>query len=221
MSLYSPVPFDHTYILYDPNDIVSTACVQLSLLPVYIMVFYTSWFLITRESEPVIVVGGHLTSEILNKIVKKIFKQPRPAFHRNFGLASSSLLYGMPSAHSQFMGFFAAYYVLIALFKVPLSRRERISVIVILPCLALGVAFSRVYLMYHTVEQVAIGVALGTTFGSFYFVVTSILREVGFVDWAIQWPIVRLFYIKDLYYHCYQSYAEEHRDYMAKRKRLA
>lgn len=208
-SIESSIPFDLTYILYDPNDVISTICVQFSLLPIYIMVFYTSWFLITREIEPVIIVGGHLIGEVTNKIVKHIVKQPRPDFHKDFGSGSYGLSYGMPSAHSQFMGFFAAYYICTILMKVPLRRWQKAIGVVALGTAALGVAFSRVYLLYHTSEQVFVGVVLGAVLGTGFFVVASLARDIGLVDWVLSWRVVRLFWVKDSYYHSYQSFEEE------------
>ena len=49
--------------------------------------------LITREIEPVIIVGGHLINELINKIIKVSIKSPRPDFHKNFGRDGGS--YGM------------------------------------------------------------------------------------------------------------------------------
>lgn len=210
---YAPVPFDHTYIVYDPSDWVSTVCVQLSLLPIYIMVFYTSWFLITREIEPVIVVGGHLIGELINKIVKHIVKQPRPDFHKDFGTSSYGLTYGMPSAHSQFMGFFAAYFMCSVWYRVPLRKSPRIFTNLVLCTAALLVAFSRVYLLYHSVQQVLVGLMIGATIGMFFYAVVSVARDVGLVDWVLLWRIIRVFYVKDSYYHCYQTFAQEYHQY--------
>lgn len=216
---YDPIPFDNTYILYDPNDIVSMICVHLTLFPIYTMVFYTAWFLITREIEPVIVVGGHLASEVLNKIVKLIVKQPRPDFHKDFGIGSYGLSYGMPSAHSQFMGFFAAYYICMLIFKLNhLNTFKKGLGAFILSSLTILVACSRVYLLYHTIPQVVAGVVLGIVIGLSYFVATSILRDIGLVDWVLLWPIVKFFYVKDSYYHCYQTYKDEYTSY-TRRKR--
>ncbi|KAK6464776.1 hypothetical protein DFJ63DRAFT_93559 [Scheffersomyces coipomensis] len=212
---YDPIPFDHTYVLYDPNDIISYISVHLSLLPIYVMVFYTAWFLITREIEPVIVVGGHLIGEILNKIVKRIMKQPRPEFHKDFASGSYSLTYGMPSAHSQFMGFFTAYFICIILFKIKhLSKFQKGVGAVVLFVGCLLVPFSRVYLLYHTIPQVIVGVTLGSTLGLFYFIATSMARDIGLVDWVLNWPIVHYFYVKDSYFHCYQSFEDEYNTYV-------
>lgn len=207
---YNPIPFDHTYILYDPNDILSIICVHFSLLPIYIMVFYTSWFLITREIEPVIIVGGHLANELANKIVKIILKQPRPDFHKAFGETSYSLSFGMPSAHSQFIGFFAAYFISTIIYQVPTLKNYQKGIGCIMLALALVcVSASRTYLLYHTIEQVLVGCLLGYVLGMAYFIVAAIVREIGLVDWILNVGIVRYFYIKDSYYWCYQTFEDE------------
>lgn len=208
---YNPIPFDHTYILYDPNDLISMASVHMSLLPIYIMVFYTAWFLITREIEPVVIVGGHLIGEVANKVIKKLIKQPRPDFHKDFGSGSYSLSFGMPSAHSQFMGLFGAYFVCIFLFRMcHLTRLQRWFGCFVLVVSSTAVAFSRVYLLYHTTQQVAVGIMFGTFLGIFYFILTSIARDIGLVDWVLNWPIVKYFYVKDSYFHCYQTFEDEY-----------
>lgn len=216
---YNPVPFDHTYILYDPNDIISMACVHMSLLPIYIMVFYTAWFLITREIEPVVLVGGHLIGEVVNKVIKKLIKHPRPDFHKDFGSGSYSLTFGMPSAHSQFMGLFGAYFVCIFLFRMShLSHLQRSFGCLTLVVSSTAVAFSRVYLLYHSVQQVIVGILLGIFLGIFYFVATSVARDIGLVDWVLNWPIVKYFYVKDSYFHCYSTFEEEYTTHLKMRK---
>ncbi|RCK60527.1 Dolichyldiphosphatase [Candida viswanathii] len=214
-TVYNPIPFDHTYLLYDPNDIISLVCVHFSLLPIYIMVYYTSWFLITREIEPVIIVGGHLANEVINKVVKMLVKSPRPAFHAGFGTNSKyGLSYGFPSAHSQFMGFFVGYYTCIILFKIPKMPARHKRIVCVMAVLSmLGVAFSRVYLLYHSCVQVIAGLIVGVTFGVAYFEVTSMIRDLGVVEWVLNWPIVRFFYVKDTYFYNYQTFAQEYQSY--------
>ncbi|KAM9904144.1 hypothetical protein OXX69_007669 [Metschnikowia pulcherrima] len=208
---YNPVPFYHTYILYDPNDVVSTACVQFSLFPIYVMVFYTSWFLVTREIQPVITVGGHLTNEVINSIIKHMVKQPRPEFHKNFGEGALGLGHGMPSAHSQFMGFFASFFLCVVMLQTPGTRVHKAGMAAFLIVTSAGVAFSRVYLQYHTAPQVVVGVAVGVLWGLVYFIILSLARDVGLVDWVLSWRIVRYFSVKDSYYLCYRSFEEEAR----------
>lgn len=203
------VPFYQTYILYNPHDIISILCVQLSLFPVYMMVFYTSWFLVTREIQPVITVAGHLVSEVVNKIIKHSVKQPRPSLHQLFG-EGTHLTYGMPSAHSQFMGFFAAYFICIVLLQIPIKRVWKLSMTAFLLLSAAGVAFSRVYLEYHTTPQVIVGLTLGLVLGLAFFVILTVAREFGIVQWVLRWPVVHAFSIKDSYYHAYKLFEQEY-----------
>lgn len=221
MSVYLPIPFDVTYILYDPSDTISLISVQFSLLPIYIMVFYFSWFIITREIEPVIVVAGHLVGEVANKVAKSLLKLPRPDFHKDFGAGSYGSSYGMPSAHSQFMGFFAAYFILIIINKVPtLERKTRLVASISLAVCSCLVAFSRVYLYYHTIPQVLVGLMIGVVLGLLLFGFSSLMRDIAVVDWVLTWPIVNFFHIKDSYYHSYQSFKQE-KDACEARRALA
>ncbi|CCH45627.1 Dolichyldiphosphatase [Wickerhamomyces ciferrii] len=208
---YNPVPFDDTYVLYDPQDPISTISVYFSLLPIGILIFYLSWFIVTREIEPVIIAGGQVVNDIINNIVKNIIKEERPlaidGFQSN-GLRSG---YGMPSAHSQFMGFFAIFFTL----KIWLNWKDLTCIRKILGTLGvyiLGslVAFSRVYLYYHSYKQVAVGVLLGTAIGAPYFLVTSIARSLGLIDWIISWKIVNLFWVKDSTFHSPLTLKEEY-----------
>lgn len=212
------VPFYHTYILYDPKDIISVACVQFSLFPIYVMVFYTSWFLVTREIQPVITVAGHLVGEVLNKVMKHLLKLPRPEFHKNFG-GRRSLSYGMPSAHSQFMGFFATYFICVVLLQVPMARYKKAIACLALPAASICVAFSRVYLSYHTAPQVVVGLCIGVVSGLVYFVALSLARDIGLVDWVLRWKVVNYFSVKDSYFHCYKLFREEYLEVEASKTR--
>lgn len=64
--------------------------------------------------------------------------------------------------------------------------------------LAIVVAGSRVYLHYHTTKQVLAGGAAGTGFAVFWFGVTEWLRRAGWVEWALEWGIVRSARVRDL-----------------------
>lgn len=61
-----------------------------------------------------------------------------------------------------------------------------------------GVAFSRVYLLYHSCVQVIAGLIVGVTFGIAYFEITSMIRDLGIVEWVLNWPIVKFFMLKIL-----------------------
>ncbi|CAI4494140.1 CIC_collapsed_G0020790.mRNA.1.CDS.1 [Saccharomyces cerevisiae] len=104
------IPFDDTYILYDSHDFLSFLSAYFSLMPILVLAFYLSWFIITRELEACIVAFGQLMNEIFNNVIKNIIKQPRPvSFGASFQNDTIRSGYGMPSAHSQFMGFCFTY----------------------------------------------------------------------------------------------------------------
>jgi dolichyldiphosphatase len=115
--------------------------------------------------------------------------------------------YGMPSSHSQFVAFFA---VSLSLFLIlrhvptsttsysPTTLAERVLLSVV-ACLGAGaVAASRVYLNYHTPKQVWVGVGAGVIFAAVWFSFTTYLRHFGWLDYALDTPIMRHFRFRDL-----------------------
>lgn len=58
--------------------------------------------------------------------------------------------------------------------------------------------YSRVYLHYHSTKQVMAGTAAGTAFAVFWFAVTEYARRSGWVEWFLQWDIVRAARARDL-----------------------
>lgn len=195
---YNPIPFDDTYVLYDPSSRLSFACAGLSLLPIGILVFYLSWFIVTREVEPCIMAAGQVVNDVLNNLVKNYVKQPRPVqfvgFQEN-GLRSG---YGMPSAHSQFMGFFATY-LLLRLWlqwRGVCALKKSIASLIIL-VVSISVVFARVYLNYHNVEQVLVGSSIGCSLGATFFFLGTLARVMGVVDWALELYPAKVLHIKD------------------------
>lgn len=193
------IPFDDTYILYDSQDPLSFLSAYFSLIPIAVLIFQLSWFITTREFEACIMAAGQVANEIFNNIVKAIVKQPRPmSFGESFQNATMRSGYGMPSAHSQFMGFFCMYTSLrYCLRWKGLTRRKRLLGIMVVTTLATCVCFSRVYLQYHTPGQVLVGFAVGLCTGSTYFLVVGLLRELKVIDWVLTWRIAQWLYVKD------------------------
>ncbi|KAK5658499.1 hypothetical protein OQA88_1891 [Cercophora sp. LCS_1] len=60
------------------------------------------------------------------------------------------------------------------------------------------VAWSRIYLGYHTPTQVFAGCTAGTLCGVGWFAVTWVVRETGLLRWALQVPVARWFRLRDL-----------------------
>ncbi|KAL1837321.1 hypothetical protein VTJ49DRAFT_3992 [Mycothermus thermophilus] len=63
---------------------------------------------------------------------------------------------------------------------------------------AAAVAWSRVYLGYHTVRQVVAGSAAGAGCAAAWFAVTYLMRETGALAWALELPVARWFRVRDL-----------------------
>lgn len=63
---------------------------------------------------------------------------------------------------------------------------------------AAGVAVSRIYLNYHTPRQVLAGCGAGIVCACGWFVLTSLLRRWGVVEWIIDMTVARLLRIRDL-----------------------
>ncbi|QLG70914.1 hypothetical protein HG535_0A08600 [Zygotorulaspora mrakii] len=220
-STFNPnlIPFDDTYILYDSTDLLSFISAYFSLIPIAILVFQLSWFITTREFEACIMAAGQVSNEILNNLIKIVVKQPRPtSFGDSFQNGTVRSGYGMPSAHSQFMGFFCMYTGLrYCLRWKGLTACKRVAGLITVTALAACVCFSRVYLRYHTVDQVLVGFSAGLCSGSSYFLVVAILRELKIIDWVLTWRLARVLYVKD---SCNQAPITLKEEYEAYRLRL-
>lgn len=126
--------------------------------------------------------------------------------------------YGMPSSHAQFMAFFSIYFTLFLLLrhhppmrnanrsstasssKFPLISARTQYVLVSIASLlqALLVAFSRIYLNYHTPRQVLAGCLAGATSALAWFLLTSVVRHVGLLDMSLDLKPCRLLRLRDL-----------------------
>lgn len=91
--------------------------------------------------------------------------------------------------------------------------------VVFLLLLALAVSFSRVYLFYHTDLQVLVGSAVGIVFAAGWISIVFLLRKFGIVDWVLDWPIIKWFYIKDTSLSSYSFIQDEYYRWRKDRKR--
>jgi len=181
-SVWKPVSL--TYVTYPDGDVVGKLLAWGSLLPIFIIVSFITLILFRREVHTIIFFLGILLNEALNMALKRYFKEPRPCRP-----GDESLLYtkhGMPSSHAQFMSFFALYLTFFA--YVRLKPHESENFIVRKHVIAFSavssaafVAISRIYLHYHTLEQVAAGLIVGGVAGMcwFFIAVTFLLPYAG------------------------------------------
>ncbi|KAK7954524.1 hypothetical protein PG996_015331 [Apiospora saccharicola] len=193
-----------THVHYDPSDPISYLCAWLALVPQGLCVAYATLVWSTREAEVALMFAGQLLCEALNFALKRLIKEERPRRMNGKG-------YGMPSSHAQFVAYFA---VSLALFLVvrhrpaggssrrrnhtPMSLPERVAWSLCGLGMAAAVAWSRIYLNYHTEKQVLVGSGAGAASAVVWFVITSILRQSGWLAWALDLPPARFLRARDL-----------------------
>ncbi|KAJ5362453.1 hypothetical protein N7541_003297 [Penicillium brevicompactum] len=189
-----------THVHYNPDDQLSFASAWLALIPQALCVSYATLIWSTREVEVILMFVGQMACEGLNFILKRVIKEERPK--EMFGKG-----YGMPSSHAQFMTFFSVYLTFFLLFrhsKASASSYPNVAVllrflVMFALCLgAAGVAASRIYLNYHTPKQVLAGCAAGFTCACGWFLITSLLRRTGWIEWGLELTVSRLMRVRDL-----------------------
>ena len=154
------IPLENTYVRFEKGDIIGEVLAYITLSPVFVMVMYTTLVILRRDYSTFYALGGQLLNLLLNKVLKKLIDEPRPSDNNDI---SDS---GMPSNHSQFIGYFVVYYSIQFLFNTngnkTLSVQYKYLYSFYLFVLGVLVCFSRLYLGYHTIDQVLVGVGVGT-----------------------------------------------------------
>ncbi|CAG7554563.1 unnamed protein product [Fusarium equiseti] len=196
-----------THVYYDPEDHLSLACAYLALLPQALCVVYATLVLFTREVEVALMFLGQLACEVLNFALKRLIKEERPRRIHGKG-------YGMPSSHAQFVAFWSVSLALFLLVRHnpprvlkgranssvhrPWSIVERIAVSMAGAAIAAATAWSRVYLNYHTPKQVVVGCAAGAVSAVGWFIIVAVMRQTGWLGWALETSLARAFRVRDL-----------------------
>lgn len=143
---------------------------------------------------------GQMGCEALNFLLKRLIKEERPRRIRSKG-------YGMPSSHAQFLAFFSVYLTLFLLRRhsphpsdthTPTTYTQRVILSVWGFIFAASVCVSRIYLSYHTVNQVLVGCCVGIITAIAWFTLTTILRRWGWIQWALDRREMKAFRIRDL-----------------------
>ncbi|KAJ5109884.1 dolichyldiphosphatase [Penicillium argentinense] len=196
-----------THVHYNPEDPLSLVSAYLALIPQALCVSYATLVWASREMEVVLMFAGQLACEGLNFALKRIIKEERPRDPDIVSLEMFGKGYGMPSSHAQFMTFFAVYLSLFLLLRHTPSYASaypycdfilRGALTVGLCAGAVAVSASRVYLNYHTPRQVLAGCGAGFVCACGWFVITGLLRRLGWIDWAADMTVSRLLRVRDL-----------------------
>ncbi|KAL1922461.1 uncharacterized protein VTP21DRAFT_10000 [Calcarisporiella thermophila] len=180
-----------THIQFVAHDSIAHVFAYVTLLPLAIIVAYASVIAARREIAPFFALVGQLANEGLNALLKQWIKQERPT-----QLAKG---YGMPSSHAQFMAFFAMYIAIYTYSFITFKHSIwKHFIFTSLTAIAAMVSYSRIYLNYHTTEQVLIGALVGSLFAIMWnFLIEKIVRPCGLVRWALELPIAHWLSVRD------------------------
>ncbi|BFZ63314.1 hypothetical protein YB2330_004436 [Saitoella coloradoensis] len=188
-----------THVSYDPSNPYSLPLAYLTLAPLLILIVYFTLFLSTRQFLILLALAGQLVNEAVNYALKKLLKEARPVLP---GLDEAvGKGYGMPSSHSQFMGFWAGVVVVVLYAKLGhrYTALQRITLTFAAIMLSTLVCVSRIVLGYHSIKQVVVGNSLGYLLASVWWFVVQKLRLWGVSEWVLElWPI-RMLYVKDTF----------------------
>ena len=172
--------FSLTHVEYVSGDAIGFLCAGLSLAPVFLVVALVTAAVGRRDLHVTAGLVGQLLNTVLNVVLKRAIAQPRPAFHSAVPAAVGFSPHGMPSNHTQFVWFFAAFWIPWVLFRPNNHSRRRGSngsapgsactfvratAAAAIFLGASAVTFARVYLTYHTVPQVVVGAVCGAIVG--------------------------------------------------------
>lgn len=212
---YYGISPEATTVLFKPGDTFGLIAAFASLLPIALCVALLTVFLCRRTAEDLWIGAGQVFGEVLNTVLKLIIKEKRP--HTPvINMPEDS--YGMPSAHSQYMGYFATVMTMQTLFAKNISMAHRLFRIASLMGISVLTAYSRYYLYYHTLAQVICGFLFGMFYGLCWYSLGGFLRITGLMSWGISlWPF-RLMLVKDQDYSVSTEYEEYQRELQKKKR---
>ena len=190
-------PFAVTFCKYLPGDRVGGLSCLLSLTPMFVLISLGTLLLSRRDPATLTLILGLILSTLFNDYLKLVIKEPRPCSDRMYCSLSEGDVYGMPSGHTQFQAFAAAYITLWALCGRWREPSLLLRVLTVVACWAsvACVGASRLYLHYHTTKQVAVGGALGVALATVWYAGVERLRP-AFAALAAS-PVGRWLRIRD------------------------
>ena len=166
------------------GDPIGFVLAFISLTPFAVFVAFVTLVIFKRELDTIVFVSGQLLNEVLNILLKNIFREPRPLKHVQTEEAIRT--FGMPSQHSQFMAFFTLYLILFVLMKMQHKPFYfRYPIVLILSMTLMTVAYSRIYLLYHFWNQVVVGIFVGFSWAVVWFYVVYNFLEPRFFNTII------------------------------------
>eukprot|EP00899_Mesostigma_viride_P012541 jgi/Mesvir1/21288/Mv21681-RA.1 len=185
---------DFSYVRYDHEDPIALLFAYFTLVPCFLMPCLMAVVVARRELRTISFLLGLMGCYVVLSTLKKALRHPRPITCAAVDACNS---HGMPSIHTGLMCFFTFYTMLFLVKRAHLPLRWSLawSFLILWPTSAM-VGTSRIYLGYHSLEQVLCGFALGSLVSLIWWVVTEKVLVPIFP--AIEsWSICRYLLIKD------------------------
>lgn len=159
-----------TCVEHQKDDLFAKFIALFSLSPMVISISLVTFLFCKRDIYSILLSIGLVLNFLLVQVEKIIIKEPRPPG----GPGQRSLFqYGMPSMHCQFVAFFALFLTMCLILRWRMSTFLRVFYFTVIHGLLVATCVSRVYLMYHTVRQVIVGVVMGAILGVAWFVISN------------------------------------------------
>jgi len=191
-------PFSLTHVEYPKGDLLGKILAISSLMPMAIICGFITLILFRRDLHTITFFAGLLLNEGMNMILKYTIREARPMRRQ-----TNYTEFGMPSSHSQLMWFFAVYSTFFTIFRLHrypgksiMNHLHKVGIILTVVGTAAFVAYSRIYLMYHTWGQIFWGAIIGSLFATFWFIITETIFTPRFQDIS-SWPICEFLLIRD------------------------
>lgn len=169
-----------------------------SLTPIFICISFATLILFRRDLHTISYFLGLLFSEAFNYVMKHLIKEPRPLMDGHDSLFTE---YGMPSSHAQFMSFFSIYLLLFLFIRVQSSLSVfdnlwKYIAVFISFTISVIVFYGRVYLLYHTTNQVLWGAVCGFVLAILWFIIVQFTLTPLFPIIAA-WPVSEYLMVRD------------------------
>jgi len=185
-----------THVEYPEGDKLGKIFAIYSLAPLVIAIVLFTLFVSRRDLHTATLGVGVILNHILNQVLKRMYREPRPVIR-----AVVLEEHGWPSNHCQYMWFVCMYSLLFIKYRLH-HRWGWVEVgwkfIAVVLCIggALVMAYSRVYLQYHTVNQVVAGSWIGSVAALVWFLFTQYCLTPYF-QVITGWRISELLLIRD------------------------
>ncbi|CAM9458854.1 unnamed protein product [Choristocarpus tenellus] len=186
-----------TVARYAADDPLGKVAALITLSPIYLGAAYATLSLCRRDLQTFIMGVGQALDLVVNKVAKNWAAEPRPQ-----GCVTGG--YGMPSNHTQFMFFFAAFSILYLWNRLSCSTCTKAGLSLGLGLWAALVGWTRqdrvvsfcLHLSCHTPMQVVVGGVLGSGTGAlWYLIYQEVLMPLS--PSVVKWPLCRALLVKD------------------------